>query len=200
MTQNTRFVVFMFTLAIFFNIVICVDVLVFRNEALFEEGAFIEDLSFFSFLCGSITLYASAFYRLGYDRHLTIIFATACLMFFLREVDVGEMDVPQPIKAVTSNDTKDILLTVTFALLIFHLLRCYRSRLGQSFLLFKTLVARLVLIGVALFLIATGFEHIEAVFLEELIETNAAFFILLAALIHVLDPKCLTTGQDPESC
>lgn len=198
MTQNIRLVVFMFMLAIFFNIAICIDVLVVGNKALFEEGAFIEDLSFFSFLCGSVTLYASAFYRRGYDRQLTIIFATACLMFFLREVDVGEMDIPQPIKVPTSNDTKDTLLTITFALLLLHLLRCYRDRVSKISLLFKTMVARLVLIGGALFLLAATFEQIEAVFLEELIETNAAFFILLAALIHVLDPASLTAGQDCE--
>lgn len=198
LTPNTRLVVFMVALATFFNIVICLDVLGRGNSELFQEGAFVEDLSFFSFLCASVTLYASTFYRRGYDRHLTIIFATACLMFFLREVDVGELNIPQPIKAITSNDTKDILMTITFILLFLHFLRCYRARLKQASLLFKTMVARLVLVGVVLFLVAATFEQIHAVFLEELLETNAAFFILLAALIHILDPTSLTAGQEQE--
>lgn len=198
MTPNTRLVVFMVALATFFNIVICIEVLELGNSELFQEGAFVEDLSFFSFLCASVTLYASAFYRRSYDRHLTIIFATACLAFFLREVDVGEMNVPQPIKAVTSNNTKDALMTVAFLLLFLHFLRCYRDRLKQASLLFKTMVARLVLIGAALFLVAAIFEQIDAIFAEELLETNAAFFILLAALIHILDPTSLNAGQEQE--
>lgn len=198
MANNTRLIVFLVALAIVFNLAILVAVLVGGNVALYEEGGFVEDISFFCFLCGATILYASAFYRRAYDRHLTVLFGTACLMFFLREVDVGEMNIPQPIKFVTSEDPKDILMTIVFLLLGVHFLRFYRSKLSSAGKLFKTTVARLTLIGCGFFLVAAAFEQLEKIFAEELLETNAAFFILLAALIHVLDPKNLTSGQDSE--
>lgn len=198
MSNNSRLVISMVALAAFFNLSICYGVIAGGNLALFEEGGFVEDISFFAFLCGAVILYASAFYRAGYDRHLTVIFGTACLMFFLREVDVGEMNIPQPIKFVTSEDPKDILMTIVFVLLGIHFLRCYRARLKNVGVVFKTLVARLTLIGCVFFLVAAVFEQMERIFAEELLETNAAFFILLAALVHALDPKNLTAGQELE--
>lgn len=198
MPPNTKLVIFLVALAAFFNLSICVDVIARGNEALFEEGNFVEDISFFAFLCGAMILFASAFYRQGYDRLLTIIFGTACLVFFLREVDVGEMNVPQPIKFVTAEDPKDILMTVVLILLGVHFLRHYRDRLRDVGLLMKTLVARLTLVGCLFFIAAAVFEQMERIFVEELLETNASFFILLGALVHVLDAKNLTAGQKLE--
>jgi hypothetical protein len=192
MSSRNRFLIFTIGLMVVFNLAIAFDVLGNGNAELFAEGAFIEDISFFSFLCGALTLFASACYRSGFDRYLTLVFATTCLLLFLREVEIEELNIPFPIKEIFSDTAKDLLFGIIYLGFIVTFFTRYRHQLRATPRLLRSSVAIWVLVGCVVCVIGSAFEDLDRVFVEELLESNGAFLILVGALLHIFEPGNLT--------
>lgn len=185
MTSANRLLIAAALIAVFFNGAIIVDVLTNQNEALFAEGEFVEDISSFSFLTAALALFASSFYHQGITRFLQASLGTLNLMLFLREVDVGDLNIPFPIKQITSNDLKDGLFVVIFLTLGIVFLCKYRKRIKEVCSYFLNRVGALLIGGGVLFLIAGPLEEFDFHFAEELIESNGAYCFLLASFFFI---------------
>lgn len=194
MSASTRFILAAVIFGLAVNLTIIFAVVYRGNTELINEGAFIEDIGAFCFLSGAFTLLASAFYRPPPVRFLAIFLGTAYLMFFLREVDVGDLNIPAPIKQLTSNNLKDSLFAIVFvAFFAFYFIKLkkHTRTLVRSW---KSPAAILLVIGCGFFVIASGFELSERVFMEELLETNAAYILLIGSLVFALPSA--ESGED----
>ncbi|MBK1833203.1 hypothetical protein [Roseibacillus ishigakijimensis] len=183
MSPTTRFLVSHVFIALVVNFSILSDLIRFDNTALCEEGSFVEDISFFSFLAGAFVFFSASFHREGFARFGARALAVAYLAFFLREVDVADHNVPFPLKQLGSNLLKDTLVGLAALAFGFVFLRRYRDRIPALLASHRLLFTRLLLLGSALFVIASGFEQRDLMVVEEILETNAAFAFFVASLL-----------------
>lgn len=170
-------------LAVFVNGAIIFDFFANGNTTLHEEGEFIENIAAFCFLCSAVLLLANSCFHTGLERFLKASIGAVNLMFFLREVDVANFNVPFPIREIASNNLKDGLFTLLFLILAIVALLKYRKQFGYIFKQFQNSIGTLYLGGGMLFLIASIFEQIDHHFIEELLESNSSFCFLCSSLL-----------------
>ncbi len=165
------------------------------KKVLFEEGGFIESIGAFAFLFSGILLLFLSFYEVRLERRLTLFFAVTCIILFLREVDVEDLNAPYLVKFLGAGEGRDALFVSIY--LILTALILWKDRpglLGKARRCFKSQVAIFVLIGCVALLVGSVFEKCHQVFAEELMEMNGALFILFASLLHIKHP--IYIGQD----
>lgn len=192
MERNRKIEILLLIIIIFLNIGILHEVLIAGNTDLYQEGAFIENTSAFCYLSGSLILFASALIRSHFRRWLTLFFALCCLTFFLREVDIADINVPSIVKLLGADSTKDMILATGFLFLTYHFLKHYRHLTSEMPNLLKSKIAILTLTGCSLVIIGDSLEKLHWMFLEEFVEMNGSWLIFVAAVIHVIEPESLT--------
>ncbi|GHC40419.1 hypothetical protein GCM10007100_01110 [Roseibacillus persicicus] len=188
MQPSSRLLIAATILAVIFNAAIIFDVLRNSNTGLYDEGQFVEDIGAFCFLSGSLALFGSAFFLSGLEKFIRSGLGAMNLMFFLREVDVHEINVPFPIKEISSNDLKDGLFVVLFLVLGTLFLVKYRHNWKQALGYFQNRIGVLFAVGIGIFATAGLLEQLHFSFAEELLEANGAYCFFLAALLTILIP------------
>lgn len=124
------------------------------------------------------------------DKLILGFFSFLCLNFVLREVNIGELDVPNILKLIFSGAGRKLMIATGFVSMFIYAMfhRAHYMYEVKKFIFSK----KTLLMGVAaVFLFMSGFFE-EAtsvphyVFLEELVELFGYILILLVALICLI--------------
>lgn len=154
-----------------------------------DEGGFIETISAFAFMFSAILLFFRALHKEGFELRLTLLFGVTCLLLFLREVDLDELQVPYLIQFFGAESGRDYLFSMAYIGIIGMILWKDRPDFKRKVsTCLRSPVSVAVLIGCVTLVIGSFFEKRHLVLAEELLEMNGSLFILLASLIHLVRP------------
>lgn len=174
----------------FINCLIAYEVVHKNHIDFLKEGAFVENVTAFALLFSAILLLFQSFRKKGIELCLNQFFATTCLLLFLRELDVEDLNVPDLLVLLGSGTGRDVLFVGLYLLIIGLIFLKERSQLSAEFVgsCVKSPVTVAVLSGCACFLAGMIFEGKDMVFGEEMMEMNGAFLVMLGALLSLNHP------------
>ncbi|WP_075185831.1 hypothetical protein [Teredinibacter haidensis] len=179
-------------IAIPLNFVLFANVYWNGNIALTDENGLIENLQI-AFYLGSAVVILFAIFRLSYfKRWLSLFFYFTCLTLFLRELETRDFALPALVEYLISGKGKHYLIAVTYILLTVHYFRHYRHLNSQIKNIFKSRIAKTVIIGCLFLVVGSLFEQAHMVLLEELLELDGSLLILMAACAYAWNPDKLT--------
>jgi hypothetical protein len=160
-----------------------------------DEGGFIENTTAFGFLFAGVLLTFQSLSKVGIELRLNQIFAVTCVVLFLREVDVEDLNVPDMLKFFGSGLGRNVLFVLAYAFIVVSILIKEREGLLRKIVIsFKSPVSKIVLIGCACLLVGSLFERNHNVLAEEIMEMNGSLLILLASITYLKNPiysECL---------
>lgn len=159
------------------------------NLEIYEEGEFIENTTAFAFMFSGVLLLFLSLNRSGLEGLLTLTFSVTCLMFFVREVDIEDLNVPYTLQLVGSGRGRDILFLLLYLLIGCGVFVFKKRHVDFKFrALFRSEVAIVVIVGCVCLLMGDVLQHFDVMMAEEILEMDGALLILLAAIIHIRTP------------
>ncbi len=178
------------------NILILHEVFSCGNHVIYDEGEFVECTSAFCYLFASVLTFFRSFHRQGLERKLTLFFALTSLLFFIRELDCEDFNIPYLLITLSTGTGRDILFSLLFLLLLVSMFFSEEGRSGLRFKnLLKSKVILMALAGGLLLIVGAVFERMHSNMIEELLEMNGALLILFAALLHETLPMTLSSRE-----
>lgn len=179
------------------NVLVFWDILGAGNHDLYEEGEFIENATAFCFMMSGVLLLFLSLNKDGLEKMLTLFFAATCVMFFLREVDVEDFNVPAGLQLVSSGTGRNVAFSLVYVLIFAGLFVNWRKLKDFKVLsLLRSEVSISVMIACGLILLGDVLQHMDSMMGEEILEMNGGFFILLAAILHIRTPIWKGAGAD----
>jgi len=163
-------------------------VYVLNQASVYAENGVLENTQAFTLIIACLIFFIPTVSQHRTDKLILGFFSFLCLNFALREVNVGELDVPDILKLFFSGNGRKLMIATGFISMFIYALfhRAHYKNEIIKFLFSK----KNILMGVAaIFLFMSGFfEEASSiphyVFLEELVELFAYILILLVALIY----------------
>ncbi|KAF0095691.1 MAG: hypothetical protein E1N59_467 [Puniceicoccaceae bacterium 5H] len=178
------------------NGVLIEEVMLQGRSELYAENELIENLQACFYAGGFFCALWGLLHVQRFERWLGAAFSLACLTFFLREVDMAELNLPEVVKFFTGGTSKDLLLAFAFLALIVRFGVTYRQHLREFWTIVRTRIALFCIGGGALLVLGSLFEQTHHPFLEELVELDGALLILSAAILYALSPHRLLGQSD----
>lgn len=161
------------------------EVFVLRNPTICNEGHFVEGVSAFCYLFAAIATFFRSFCRVGLEQKLTWIFSITCLLFFLRELDIEDFNVPHLLILLGTDTGRDLLFSSLYLATLAALFLSASDRAELSMgALYRSPVIRVSVVACVLLVIASLLELLDWHETEEILEMNASVLILLAAVLH----------------
>lgn len=124
------------------------------------------------------------------DKLVLIFLSYLCFGFFLREVDVEYLDVPEILITLGSGKGRNIILAICFFSILGYALLHFRYYLDVAKKFFQSTAGKVVLTAFAVLIIGEQFEDLEDlphhVFIEELFEL-VSFFLLTSCAFLMWD-------------
>ncbi|MDP0499001.1 MAG: hypothetical protein Q7P63_02775 [Verrucomicrobiota bacterium JB022] len=159
---------------------------------LYEENELIENLQAVCYIGATFFTLWALLQLKGFERWLAGVFTFANVAFFLREVDVAEMDIAPMVNFFFGGMSKDILMTLVFLALVARFAVAFRHHLREFWQIVRSRISLLVIGGCLLLALGSFCEEVEMPFMEELAELNGALLIMTAAFFYALSPRELT--------
>jgi len=178
------------TLAVYIGL-ICwfgYDVYMLNQVSVYAENGVLENTQALTLVIACLIFFLPTVYQNRTDKLILGSFSFLCLNFFLREVNVDELDVPNILKLFFSGNGRKLMIATGFISMFIYALfhRMHYKYEIKKFLFSK----KNLLMGMAaIFLFMSGFfEEANSishhVFLEELVELFGYILILLVAIIY----------------
>lgn len=188
MTHRTKIYCLIAVILASLNSISLYEVLVLHNTALCNEGGFVENVAAGSFLFSGLILIFQSLGLTSFEKKLTQTFGLICILCFFREVDVEDLNSTRAIQWIGYRG-RDVLFSFLLLYLIVSAFLCRPTRLPELIKgLFRSEITRLCLTGTAFLIMAEGFEHLDMMITEEILELNGSIIILCAALIRDHSP------------
>lgn len=199
MKENGRTCIALLSILFLTNFLIIFHVTYKNHVSLLEEGGIVENITAFSVLFSGTLLFFDSLNKCGIERRITQIFSTTCLVIFLREVDVEDLDLPHLLIFAGSGIGRNIIFCSIYFILLSIISLKFRSIISVKFFtsIIKSPISIMVLAGCALFMMGAIFEEFHNELGEEIMEMNGGMLIMLAALIHLKLP--IYTSAKPQN-
>ena len=166
-----------------------------HNAAICQEGEFVEGISAFSYLFAAILTFFRSFHRSGLEQKLTWIFSITSLLFFVRELDLEDLNIPSVLITMGTGTGRDLLFVTLYVVIISSMLWSESNRHALNFKgVLQSEVVLVAVIGCVLLTLGSFFEHLHSDSIEEILEMNGSLLILLAAILHERIPMNPSTG------
>jgi hypothetical protein len=160
-----------------------------EGSQIYRENHLIEDLQCVLLLLGCAAYLVSAWRLQGRHRTQTAFFGILCFIFFFRELDVEDFDVPQiVIFLLADNRGRSIFFLIGFALLGLmgrdyrHYLAHRATYLRSDIFIYLAMAALLLLVGSQMFDRKWVYTNPQALY-EEVSEFTAYYLMLVSGLI-----------------
>ena len=181
-----------------FNALTLHEIFVNKNTSIYEEGEFVEGISAFCYMCASILTFFRGFDRTGVERKLTWFFSLTCLLFFIRELDLEDLNIPSLLQTIGFGTGRDVFFVVLYLGIICAVAISARDRIDlRSKTLLQSMVVRFSIVGGLLLVLGSVFERMHLSVIEEVLEMNGSFVILFAAILHERIPMCPPVNELP---
>lgn len=175
---------------VFFNTLILREIFS-GNHSVCDEGDLVESISAFCYLAAAIVMFFRATHREALEQKMTLFFGLTCLLFFIREIDLEDLDIPTFFQFVGSGSGRDVIFLSAYLLIVVAALRLRKRAIwGDIAAIFRSNVIRIAVVGAVLLLLGSFAERSHSDVLEEILEMNGSMLILLAALLHERIPIC----------
>jgi hypothetical protein len=172
-------------LLVMMNAVTIREVFLLKNPTICNEGHFVEGVSAFCYLFAAITTFFRSFYRRGLEQKLTWIFSITCLLFFLRELDLEDFNVPHVLILLGTDTGRDVVFCSLYFATLVALFSSASDRAALSYgALFRSPVIRVSVVACVILVIASLLELLDWHEVEEILEMNSSILILVAAILH----------------
>ncbi len=154
---------------------------------IYAEHGILENTQAFTLLIACIVFFLPTVSQQRPDKIILSFFSFLCLNFFLREVDLRDLDVPAILQLIAAGNGRKIMITIGFVI-IFAYAFLHRARYKDEVIKF-IFSNKFVLMGIAaVFLFMSGFFEeansvLHHVFLEELVELFGYILILIVAIM-----------------
>ncbi len=166
------------------------------NDAISEEGEFVEAVSAFSYLFAAILVFFRSLQLKGLERKLACFFVLTSLLFFIRELDLELLNIPGILIKLGTGMGRNVFFVVLYLFLIVTILVVpgnWAALHPREF--FKSQVVRFAVVGGVFLVLGSIFERMHFVLIEEVLEMNGALFILFAAVLHDWIPISAGSGE-----
>lgn len=167
------------------NFSVMCEILGKSNVLLCDEGQMVEAVSAFCYLCGALIMLFRAANLKRAEALWTVFFGATCLMFFFREMDLRDLNVPPVFKLVGEGTGRNVIFASVFLILASLIVMTHRSSFFRELRsVLASPVIRLAMLGCVFLVIGRIFEIRHFQTAEEIFEMNGSALILFAALMH----------------
>jgi len=172
-------------LMIILNALTLQEIYLSKNFEIYAEGQFVESISAFCYLFAAILTFFRSFHRKGLEQKLTWLFSLTSLLFFVRELDLEDHNIPNVLISMGTGAGRDVLFVTLYLVLIGSVLLLPGCRQALNLAtFFKSEVIAVLTVGVWLLGFGSLFERFDQMATEEVLEMNGALLFLLAAILH----------------
>lgn len=158
------------------------------DDQFYQEHEIVENLQALLLTLSCIFFLIYSFFLEKRSSLILLSFSLLCLTFFLREVDVEDLELPAFLILIGSDVGRNIIISILWALIALFMALDFRNMKNLVFLFLLSNSGILMLICASLLFTSDIFERwlhgtINSKFFEELLELNAYYFLFWSSMI-----------------